>query len=150
MVTDIVQSWVAASRDIEAEYYILIAIFVVLAVPQIISYLISGIFGCASRPLFISQITKFIMWSLIKAFAVISGISAANAIFDILGVFPGRTQDEFDHEMQALITIASAFFYMMIYYRSKNVLGYIANHPRFRFAKSVHEFLTRYREKSTD
>jgi hypothetical protein len=71
-----------ASMDVREEIYILLTVGSLLILPQILSYLISGMFGCGSPP---STVSRIVTWSLIKFFCVLSGILAAQSIFAFYG-----------------------------------------------------------------
>jgi hypothetical protein len=59
-----------------------VAVFLGLVVlPQWLAYFFSGISGCATRPMFVSQATDVAMWSLIKTVAAISGITLAGFVW---------------------------------------------------------------------
>jgi hypothetical protein len=73
------------SMDVREELYLLGALSALLILPQIMSYLISGIFGCGSRPILVSTILRIVTWTLIKFFCVLSGILAAQSIFALYG-----------------------------------------------------------------
>lgn len=135
-----------SSTKVSEEIYILIFIFWILIVPQTLSYIISGIFGCGSRPILISQITAFVIWSLIKSLSVVSGILAALSVFALYGEPYLRPKDSLPLLIKALISISMSFSIMAIYYKMENVFGFIIKHQRLRFASSVHNFLTRCRK----
>jgi hypothetical protein len=60
-----------------------VAVFLgVVIFPQLLAYFFSGLSGCASRPMFVSQATDVATWSLIKTVAGISGISLAGFFWD--------------------------------------------------------------------
>jgi hypothetical protein len=57
---------------------IIVAVFTGLALlPQILTYLLSGVYGIASTPKFASQIQKIAVWSLVKFLAGLGGIISA-------------------------------------------------------------------------
>lgn len=60
--------------DLDADLMYVSAILGVVVIPQFISYVISGFFGCASVPLYAGSSMTFFVWSAIKSFAVGSGI----------------------------------------------------------------------------
>jgi hypothetical protein len=54
-IDNIILPWLRSLAEVSAEIAILIFIFWIFVVPQILSYFLSGVFGCASRPIFISK-----------------------------------------------------------------------------------------------
>jgi hypothetical protein len=69
-----------ASMDFPDEASLIVSIYVAVLLPQFMSYLVSGIFGCANRLILVEWITAVITWLVIKFLAVLSGILMAQAI----------------------------------------------------------------------
>ena len=149
-VGKLLQMWVTSSQDIDQEALILLGIFWLLIVPQVLSYLTSGVFGCASKPVFVSKITSFIAWSFIKGLVVLSGLNAITlyAIF-----FMRLSPRGFSYTLieqgfiLCLFQITMSFFVLMVYYKASSVLSALANSKRLELAYRVHQRLTRHREK---
>jgi hypothetical protein len=86
--------------DLNTDVLVFLAILVAVVLPQLISYVINGLFGCAATPLFAGRSTTLFVWAVIKSFTVCSGIwfaifmmGAAN-MFDVpnlagMGLFAG-------------------------------------------------------------
>jgi hypothetical protein len=66
--------------DFPDEASLIVSIYVAVLLPQFMSYLVSGIFGCANRLILVEWITAVITWLVIKFLAVLSGILMAQAI----------------------------------------------------------------------
>jgi len=60
--------------DINLSLYLILTIVIVILLPQIISYLLSGLSGTASKPVLIEESLSFVVWGLVKTFVVASGI----------------------------------------------------------------------------
>jgi hypothetical protein len=71
---------------------ILLAFMLALIIaPQLISYVISGMFGCATAPLFVSQSTKIAIWSLVKFLVGLGAILASRPFAKLfVGSFNGN------------------------------------------------------------
>jgi hypothetical protein len=65
--------------DFDGEVKLLIAILALAIVPQFLAYILSGLSGSASAPKFVSAVTKYALWSLIKFSAAFAGILLADA-----------------------------------------------------------------------
>jgi hypothetical protein len=65
---------------VEDELYLLAAVTGLVLGPQLLTYVLSGIFGAAHAPKFVEQIRKFVLWSYIKFNACLSGIQAASGL----------------------------------------------------------------------
>ncbi|MDB5804640.1 MAG: hypothetical protein JWN73_1962 [Betaproteobacteria bacterium] len=69
--------------DIRLDCMIAIGTAGILIVPQIFGYVLSGLFGCATRPQFVDQSIKFALWLIVKSLAVAGGVIAAILIFAV-------------------------------------------------------------------
>jgi hypothetical protein len=69
-----------ASMDFPDEAGLIVSIYIAVLLPQFMSYLVSGIFGCANRIILVEWITAAMTWLVIKFLAVLSGILMAQAI----------------------------------------------------------------------
>lgn len=67
--------------DLDTDLKIFSAILAIVVVPQIASYLLSGLFGCASAPIFVGEAIRFFVWSIVKSFVVAAGIILSVAIY---------------------------------------------------------------------
>lgn len=63
--------------DLNGEIVLVLALLALLIVPQLLSYLISGVFGCAPDLLFFRQGSVFALWTLVKSFSAASGVLMA-------------------------------------------------------------------------
>ncbi|PIT00606.1 hypothetical protein TSA1_07390 [Bradyrhizobium nitroreducens] len=63
-----------ALTDFDGEMKLLATLFGIVVGPQIMAYLLSGISGSASPPVFISQVTNVVEWSYIKFMAGLGGV----------------------------------------------------------------------------
>jgi hypothetical protein len=63
-----------SSLDINASLLLCAVIVVIVVAPQILSYLFSGLSGCASAPLFVQSTLSFFVWGLVKTLSVAAGV----------------------------------------------------------------------------
>lgn len=68
------------SMNFRDEGYLIASIYIVVLLPQFLSYITSGLFGCANRLMLVEWITAALTWLVIKFLAVLSGILMAQAI----------------------------------------------------------------------
>jgi hypothetical protein len=66
-------SYITEIINIRSEIVILLAVFGFITAPQILAYILSGLFGCAARPLFISKLTEWCVLSFVKTFTCYAG-----------------------------------------------------------------------------
>ncbi len=60
--------------DFNSEFAIIIGLLLLLVLPQLITYVLSGLSGCASNIIFLRGGSIIAFWTLIKSFATASGI----------------------------------------------------------------------------
>jgi hypothetical protein len=138
-----------ASMDVREELYILATFSALLILPQILSYLISGIFGCGSPPVLVSTISRIVTWSLIKFFCVLSGILAAQSIFALYGNPYLSPKDAPIKLVEALLMIALSFLIMALYYKTEVLYASIAKHLRLKWFDAFARFMTRFRKSTS-
>jgi hypothetical protein len=66
--------------DIKAELALIAAVIIIAILPQLMTYVVSGLSGCASTPRFVLQFEKIAIWSLIKFLAALGGFVTADAL----------------------------------------------------------------------
>lgn len=74
---------IMAAVDIKLSLTIVFAIVVLILVPQLLSYVLSGIFGIAKSPVYFFESLSFLTWSMIKTFVVTSGVLFVILIFGV-------------------------------------------------------------------
>lgn len=67
--------------DLETDIKVFLAILAIFVIPQITSYLLSGLFGCAAAPIFVGRAVSFFVWSVVKSITVASGIVFTVALY---------------------------------------------------------------------
>ena len=135
-----------ASMDVRGEIYILLALIALFILPQIMSYLISGIFGCGSWPVLVSTISRIATWSFIKFLCVLSGILAAQSIFALYGRPYLYPKDAPAKLVEALSLISMSFLIMAIYCKMDILYTFMTRDPRLKWLESFYRFMTRCRE----
>jgi hypothetical protein len=118
MTGTIAVAFMQASMGVREEIYILLTAGALLVLPQILSYLISGIFGCGSPPILVSAVSRVVTWSLIKFFCVFSRILTAQSILALYGEPYLLTKDAPVKFGEALLMICLSFLIMAIYYKA--------------------------------
>ncbi len=63
--------------DVQGEVRLIGAVVVLAVLPQLSAYVLSGLSGSATPPMFVRQISRIAIWSLIKFVATLSGILLA-------------------------------------------------------------------------
>jgi hypothetical protein len=137
--------------DFKGEVKMVLAVVGLVVVPQLLTYLLSGLSGSASPPVFVSQITKVAIWSLVKFLAAFSGLLAAIAVWGwfqpwpSLGTGIGGEMDTVTTElMEIFFPLLAAFFLAWSHDASRRVLGFLYQQTAFSRFRLVHEFFTRH------
>ena len=65
-------------RDGEGEIKLVLVMVGLVVLPQWLTYVLSGLSGSASPPVFVSQVTDLAIWSLVKFSAALAGIVMAD------------------------------------------------------------------------
>lgn len=112
------------------EFEWLIALVGLIVVPQLTSYGLSGISGCAVRPRLVSLCVNFLSLSFAKTFAIASGvifgIAALGACHRLQGVDTAKV-------FQYMIAAAGLVLFAFLALTAKTALEewpLVANHPR--------------------
>jgi hypothetical protein len=123
----------------EVDMVVVIVGFVVL--PQLLTYFLCGLSGSAFPPVFVSQITKMAIWSLVKFLAVYAGILMA---YPIARWSMGRGEIKIDDILVAVFTVTAGFFILWVYYGATRIIDFLFRRKAFSLLRNVHEFFTRY------
>ncbi|WP_426437055.1 hypothetical protein [Bradyrhizobium genosp. P] len=115
------------SMDFRDESYLIASIYAAVVLPQFMSYLVSGIFGCANRLVLVEWITAAMTWLVIKFLAVLSGILMAQAIAALYAAPLLQPADLPRKMLQSIMMISLSFviagaFYFTYEYRFKRML----------------------------
>lgn len=76
-----IESFLRFMLDLDTDVKVFAAILAIFVIPQITSYLLSGLFGCASSPLLVGRAFGLFVWSVVKSFVFASGILLTVAIY---------------------------------------------------------------------
>lgn len=147
------------STDLSGELY-LIGILVALAVgPQVITYAISGLFGCGTPPIYMATITNWTVMGLGKFYATMAGVVTAQGVYHyfhadqaltmvsmlLLGL-PLQYKDLLVNALLALILMMAAFATSAIYYYFGEVLRNVSVPHRLRWLLSVFQYMSKYKD----
>jgi hypothetical protein len=143
-------SWyLSISRNVHDEIVFIVSVTLFISIPQILSYLVSGIFGCARPPALLSRVTDLAFVTLIKFFCVLSAFKFAN-LFYFIYRFPDMTWEQIYLHLtvggpghDAFSQLATTFFLAAVYSR----FGWILDPYRLfnnKFMTPISRFMTRY------
>jgi hypothetical protein len=140
----IVLSWL---RDGEGEIKLVLVMVGLVVLPQWLTYVLSGLSGSASPPVFVSQVTDLAIWSLVKFSAALAGIVVAEPVVKLLMI--GSIDSFLILETVGLLGVA--FFLVWINSVARYGMGHLSQQRAFRTLRPLHGFFTRFSgEKSRD
>lgn len=139
--------------DLNAELSLVASIIIIAIAPQLLTYVLSGLSGCASTPRFVWQFEKIAIWSLVKFLAAFGGLQTAQMLgksrFDLFRHLPSiEAVIEFYAILlrDALISMALAFTIavLQIYFlEAAHALGQAWKKQTKSWPYRLHLFFTR-------
>jgi hypothetical protein len=141
------------SIDINSEITFISILISAVIVPQILSFLISGLFGCGMPPILVSKITKFAILSIIKFLCVLSALNMAQFIYWMYIVPPKNFGYFFDlgtYSTMALclLLLASSFSLSVLYSLSGSALKYISDRGVTKNLSVAWAYMTRFADRN--
>jgi hypothetical protein len=80
--------------DLPTDLRLVVAAVAILLLPQVISYVVSGLFGCAHKPLFVGATLRVAFWLCVKPFVTVGGVLLAVAVYGLVNHWKGLTLEE--------------------------------------------------------
>ncbi|KWR80366.1 hypothetical protein RN02_12515 [Pseudomonas sp. PI1] len=111
--------------DIKGELIFMLLFLAAIIIPQVMSYFLSGISGCASSPIFVSKGFSIFIWTMAKAFATCSAIILSLCLLGALGHIPLGLGEIITSLYTGLAMLFFAFS-MMFFYRKSEYLQELA------------------------
>ncbi len=108
---------ISGSLDVNLSLLIVICIFAVLILPQLLSYVLSGIFGVASTIAFFSESYSFVVWWIAKTFIVASGVMLVVPVFAMVHSWDEFTLNVICFWFMLSIYLCLASFMLLFFYR---------------------------------
>jgi hypothetical protein len=136
------RTFLTVSKDLDGEVHLIAIILAILVLPQILSFIISGLFGCGVRPILVSRISEVATLSLVKFFCVLSGVDAALALSP-------WTATPTTNATASLMAISFAFAILALHFDLDEVRGKIRSTLSAQSGlKRLLKYMTRYRDGS--
>src|SRR5271166_1047167 len=126
--------------DQKSELFFVTSIRCIFTLPQIIAYILSALSGSASSPVFVSSVSQFAIWSMIKCLATVAEIFLANLPASLLG----NGSIDYGYMLNSLINITTAFVMTSLYINSSIFWRLISDTKWLHFLKRCHDFATRH------
>lgn len=143
-----------ASLDLHSSIVFCFVVVAILLVPQFISYVLSGLAGCASSPILVGSSIWIVAWGLIKSLAVASGVSLVIPLYAHLNQWSGSTdQQAFGMALLSLMLLSLAFTAVFIYRGLVHVPPFLLRlspAPLREATSSAKRWLTRNEHQGTE
>lgn len=132
--------------NINADLKILIGIVLLIVLPQIISYVLSGLAGCATTPLLIEGSLRFLIWGLVKSFVVCAGIILSLAVFGMWKGWDAWWPGALALLYTSALLVMLSFAVLLMYRETEAVTSDIRKHfPKFvKPFDAIHRCFTRH------
>ncbi|MGO4396175.1 hypothetical protein AB4Z46_32985 [Variovorax sp. M-6] len=102
--------------DLQADLKILGAMVALVILPQFLSYVLSGLFGCAVAPMLVGPSFRFFFWSVVKSFVIAAGIILVVAVFGWVQGWNGLSaRKAVELAGTTLLLLTMSFFLLYIY-----------------------------------
>lgn len=131
-----------STLDLPAALAVYGGVVVLVVFPQLASWVLSGLHGCASAPIFIGPAFRFLFWSIVKSLVVAAGVILPTGVYGwIVGWDGMHAMQAMEHACIALISLILAFAMLYVYRDADDALM-PASKPSPR-AASVRNFVRR-------
>lgn len=139
--------------DLKTDMKLFAAMLAVFVVPQMTSYLLSGLFGCASSPILIGRAFALFVWSIVKSLVVASGILLTAAIYGaVSGWHAWNVKGAMSMSLLSLMLLMLAFSCLYLYRDIGNAMALPNSSRGLRVQlhlKAIRAWLTRKDVKSS-
>lgn len=132
------------STDFLGEITLVVAISGLLIIPQLLSFAISGLFGCGRFPLLIANIIKLSMITLIKFNCGFAAFAMSAEIFRIHKNSTQSPDDYFDAIFYPTSILALTFALAALHFRAVDLLHFIGNRRSPIIYKKMTAYMTKY------
>ena len=121
---EVINKLLSFMLDINTDLYIIFAIVVLVIIPQLFSYILSGLFGCATAPMLMAGSLRFLVWGVTKSFVVVAGVLLSISVFGLWNHWAKWTLEGAGALVYtSVMLIAIAFAILLSYREAKSVVG---------------------------
>jgi hypothetical protein len=147
-----IEAFLKFMLDLDTDVKLFATILAVVVLPQMTSYLLSGLFGCASSPILIGRAFALFVWSTVKSFVVASGILLTVAIYGGgRGWVAWNLKGAVSMSLLSLMLLVLSFGCLYLYRDIGNTMALPASGPGLRVQRRlnlIRAWLTRKEVKS--
>jgi hypothetical protein len=138
--------------DLDTDLKIFFTILVVIILPQVISYFLSGLYGCATSPILIEQSIDFFVFSIIKSLSIASGIIFSASIVGYIYEWKGwALKGAISLVIMSTLLISASLLLLLIYREKDKVIKSIKKLIPYCLQKMIntlHKWFTRHSDDS--
>ncbi len=143
-----VHTILASALDVNLSFYILGSVFTLIVIPQIISYIFSGVFGVAKAPQYLNESMSFLVWGIVKTFIVVSGTTIIIPLFGLYLSWESFSASKaLAWLLLSFVFCAFSFLVVLIYRETEEVMADIKKYlpERLqRIAAVIHQRCTKH------
>lgn len=136
-----------SSLDVKGSLLLCGAIVVVILLPQVLSYLFSGLAGCASAPIFVQESLSFFVWGLVKTLCVASGVILIVPSYAWLDSWKDWSFHQYLGTLLLSEMLIALAFSVLFLYRNmegaSSVLNRIYQHRAFQPLETIRQWMSR-------
>jgi hypothetical protein len=145
VITKAISWYIDITINVEDEVIVFALILGGIVLPQIVGFLIGGLFGCAALPILLSRTSSFAIIMLIKGLCALSALHLAAGLFSLYNHEMAKTQIYYISSSLFLITLS--FMLTTIYYRVRGIIRDIIKRDVFL---PVIVYMTRFTYPQTE
>lgn len=133
--------------DVNHEAELIFTVVFLVVAPQFLSYILSGVFGCAEEPVFVNAILTFATWFLAKSFATVSAVFFTIAPFAAFSGWPNfGALNSLRLILLAIFAVSVSFGILLFHYEADALLAEMSRQfPKLgELLKRIHRRATKY------
>src|SRR5215469_8052303 len=142
------------SVDLTGELRLLFILMSAVVVPQLLSFLVSGLAGCGISPILVSRVTQFSILSFVKFCCVFAGLQLSEYLYRAY-TYPGALHwdgpsfiTDWDPRLhECLVLLATSFSISTAYNLSETIRSYISNLRTAGLVIGAMSFMTRFADR---
>jgi hypothetical protein len=146
---DVIDAALRMSQDLDGEFIVMLIVASIVVIPQLMTYVVCGFFGAASKPILISYSMRFLVWGTVKSLSVTSGITLSLALIaNLYGFKTWAAEHTIRWIENSHISLSAAFLVLHLYcnpWKSSSYLDRLRENKAARAIQTLHQFASRFR-----
>ncbi|MER9191220.1 hypothetical protein [Mesorhizobium australicum] len=138
------------STDFWGEILLIFAISGLVIVPQLLSFLISGLFGCGKIPIFVSKVIRISILTLVKFNCGFAAFALSAEIFRLYSNGVHSADDYYDAVTFPAFFLAISFTLSAFYYWLEHLSGLLMENSSTGNLKGMLDHMTRFTNRQIE